>query len=283
MGETYNDDEMYQETIMLDEDFDLEEYERIDSRLSIKMGVSSIIGTRDYQQDTLFSGSSNGMNIAIVCDGMGGMASGDLASKTATKILAEDFYNLPHDADIPEFLRREVDKMDQAVEVISDEDGGSGTTLVAVIERDGIMYWVSVGDSRIYMIRKEQIINVNRDHNLRLKLDAELEAGKITLEEYRSKEKQAEALISYIGIGGVPLVDIGKGTKLEENDIIILSSDGLYKRLNNSEVLDIALCDAPDMNRVAKQLTNVVMKRTQRHQDNTSVIAMQYNRYKNKN
>ena len=99
------------------------------------------------------------------------------------------------------------------------------------------------------------------------------------MEDYRDEEKNAEALISFIGIGGVPIVDIGKGTELQENDIIILSSDGLYKRLSNEEIFETVLCEEPDMKRAARRLTEVVMKRVIKSQDNTSVITMQYNRY----
>ena len=274
-----NQDEM--DTIMISEDMELEEFDIMSENLSIKYGTSSIIGTRKYQQDSVFAGENNGMVFAVVCDGMGGMTSGDLASKTAIRIIAEDFYKLPADADIPAFFKLEVEKMDNAVSKIDEDSSGpgSGTTIVATIIRGGIMYWLSVGDSRIYVIRKNEIVKVNRDHNYRLRLDAQLEAGNITMDDYKAEEKNAEALISYIGMGGVQLADISAGNNLEENDIIILSSDGLYKRLSNSEVLDVVMCEEPDMKRAAKRLTDVVMKRTVKSQDNTSVVVMQYNRY----
>ena len=104
-------------------------------------------------------------------------------------------------------------------------------------------------------------------------------AAKLEAKKNKAEEKNAEALISYIGMGGVQLADISAGNNLEENDIIILSSDGLYKRLSNSEVLDVVMCEEPDMKRAAKRLTDVVMKRTVKSQDNTSVVVMQYNRY----
>ncbi len=269
------------DTVMLNDDLDLDALSMNSNQLSMKVGTSSIIGTRKYQQDALFVGKNNGMILAVVCDGMGGMTSGDLASKTAIQIIAEDFFKLPPNADIPEFFNREVELMDEAVNKIAcGADGkGSGTTIVAVIERAGIMYWLSVGDSRILVIRGNEIATINRDHNYRLKLDADLAAGRITMEDYRDEEKNAEALISFIGIGGVPIVDIGKGTELQENDIIILSSDGLYKRLSNEEIYETVLCEEPDMKRAARRLTEVVMKKVIKSQDNTSVITMQYNRY----
>ena len=280
MNDMHNMDE---ETVMYNGDIDLTEFGIYDDNLSIKIGVSSIIGTRKYQQDTVFADKRGDMVIGVVCDGMGGMTSGDLASKTATQILAEDFYNMPPEINISEFLRAEAVKMDRAVADLVNEDGedlGSGTTVVATIIKNNIMYWMSVGDSRIYVIRNGEIRAINRDHNLRLKLDAELEAGTITMEEYRREESQAEALISYIGIGNVPIIDVSiRPIQLIENDIIILSSDGLYKRLSNEDVLATVMYEEPDMKRAARRLTDVVMMRTQKSQDNTSVVVMQYNRY----
>lgn len=273
-----DNDEMDVVTIQVREPDDEKEYEK---KLSIKLGASIIIGTRDYQQDAIYTGESQGMTIGIVCDGMGGMTSGDVASKTAIGILSEDFLKLPHDADIPDFFRREAGKMDDAVSgIAAGEALGSGTTVVSVIVRDGLFYWLSVGDSRIYVIRNNQIRNLNRDHNLKLRLDEMLQKGQISMEEYERKSVKKEALISYLGIGNVSLVDVSpKGIRLEENDILLLSSDGLYKRLTNDEVLEVVMCEEPDMKRAAKRLTDVVNLRTKKSQDNTSVIIMQYNRY----
>ena len=81
------------DTIMLSEDMELDANNLIEGELSMKVGTSSIIGTRKYQQDALFVGKNEGMLLAVVCDGMGGMTSGDLASKTAIGIIAEELFS----------------------------------------------------------------------------------------------------------------------------------------------------------------------------------------------
>ena len=155
------------ETVMYNGDVDLSKYGIKDDDLSIKLGISTVIGTRKYQQDTLFADKRGDMVIGIVCDGMGGMTSGDMASKTAVQIMAEDFYNISPNVNIQEFLRAEAVKMDKAVSELVDhtmDELGSGTTCVTTIIKDGLMYWMSVGDSRIYIIRNNEITQITRDH-----------------------------------------------------------------------------------------------------------------------
>ena len=122
--------------------------------------------------------------------------------------------------------------MDQAVNNLKNEDGrplNGGTTVVAVVIENNKMYFLSVGDSKIYILRDNEILAVNREHNYRLSLDEKLKKGQITKEQYIAEEDQAEALISYLGMGNVSLMDINNEPFiLQENDIVLLCSDGLY-------------------------------------------------------
>lgn len=270
-------------TVRMEQDIDLEGCIPDDVALKINMGVSSILGTRKNQQDTVFGYNENGKTIAIVCDGMGGMNGGEIASQTAAQILAEDFFNKEPDVCIPDFFREEAYKMDEAVSALKNEDGNplnGGTTVVAVVVENSDLYWLSVGDSKIYIIRGEEIIGVNREHNYRLILDNKLENGLISEEEYKADEGQAEALVSYIGIGNLNLMDINATPfKMQEDDIVLLCSDGLYKRLSDEEIREIVMLEEPDMERAAKRLTDVVMMRTKSAQDNTSLVLLQYSKH----
>ena len=85
----------------------LDSYEVTGEDFSLKMGLSSILGTRKNQQDSVYGQVDGKRALAIVCDGMGGMNGGELASQTAVKILAEDYYKNRPDSDIPGFFREE--------------------------------------------------------------------------------------------------------------------------------------------------------------------------------
>ncbi|MBQ6231702.1 MAG: serine/threonine-protein phosphatase [Eubacterium sp.] len=262
----------------------------IDGITSIKTGVSSIIGTREYQQDTVFSNVENGIAVGVVCDGMGGLEGGEIASQKAAITFAEDFYGWIAEEDFKEdkiisFLKEEAVKMDRAVSSLKNSSGDyldAGTTVVVTTIFENRMYWMSVGDSRIYLMRNGNIHQITRDHNVKLLIDEEKKRGLISQEEYDKKARNAEGLISYLGIGNLELIDTNEGDKpvfLEENDIVILCSDGVYKRLTDQAIAEIIWCEEPDMKRAAKRLTDVVNQYTQKSQDNTSIVLMQYNKY----
>ena len=271
---------------------EIEEYaaRMISDTSSIKVGVSSILGTREYQQDTVFANVENGVAVGVVCDGMGGLDGGEIASQTATMTFAEDFYSwLGSDSFredmILQFMRDEAVKMDKAVSGLKNASGeflDAGTTVVATVIFGNRMYWMSVGDSRIYILRNGKIRTLTRDHNVRLLIDEELRRGIISQDEYDMRARNAEGLISYLGIGQLELIDTNEGdipVILEKDDIVILCSDGVYKRLTDEAVADIVWCEEPDMKRAARRLTDVVMQYTQKSQDNTSIVLMQYNNY----
>lgn len=248
----------------------------------IAVGASSIIGTRKNQQDSIYTSCGSDMAIAVVCDGMGGMEGGELASQLAIQILSQE-YEERENQQIPEFYRRAVVHMDNGVSSLMRKDGeamNAGTTVVSAVIQDDKLYWLSVGDSRIYIIRGNEFEQVTRDHNYKLRLDNLLQEELISQEEYLSRIAKGEALISYIGMGNVTLMDINPiPFQLCDQDVILLCSDGLYKRLEDEEIQKIVCKELPNVDKAAQKLTQVVMEKTTGSQDNTSVILMQYHQY----
>ena len=181
------------DTVRISQD-QLEEYTTMlmNETPSIKIGSSSILGTRDYQQDSLFSNVEKNIAVGVVCDGMGGLKGGELASQKATLTFAEDFYSRLAEGKIMEsniisFLKAEAEKMDTAVANLKDSSGDyldAGTTAVAAVVFDNRMYWMSVGDSRIYLIRNGKIVRITRDHNVKLLIDEQIKRGEITKKYY---------------------------------------------------------------------------------------------------
>lgn len=248
----------------------------------VELGSSSIIGTRSRQEDTVFAYACEERAIGILCDGMGGLASGEIASQTAVQSLADAWFARDKIADVPGFLKQEAIRADELVYEQKNEQGerlGSGTTLVAALVQNGELFWLSIGDSRIYLIRGEEILSVCREHNYRLTLDLQLERGEITREEYAAQEHKAAALISYLGMGGIPLMEINRSPfPLGDGDIVLLSSDGLYKSLSEEEILRIIHKNRENMQSAALALTDAALGNKQSGQDNTSVVILRQNR-----
>lgn len=245
----------------------------------IMVGTSSIIGHRKMQQDTIFGQFDENGGIGIVCDGMGGLEGGEKASALAARTLAEDYFNSVPISNVPAFLRREGQKIDGIVSRLTDERGNdmdAGTTMVAAIIQDDILHFLSIGDSRIFFIRNDAIQPLNELHNYRLTMDRMLKEGSMSMAEYKKKGKQAEALISFLGMGDMALMDI-KTIQLKDQDRILLCSDGLYRALSEDVILEVLNYHKFDMQMAAQALTDEASRRSKRGQDNTSVVLIQYN------
>ena len=249
------------------------------------VGISSVIGRRESQQDAAavsnydVGSSFNERWMAVLCDGMGGLSGGEQASAIGVQKLMESFGENRSEP-IPEFYRSSFLDIDYAVANLKSPDGnylGAGTTLISVIIDNGNLYWGSVGDSHIYIIRGSEMKRVNAEHNYFQELLEKVRKNEITMEEAKN-DKSREALTSYMGIGELTLMDIiEKPLKLEKNDFIILCSDGLYRSVTDAEMFDIVTSNSGNMQEAATQLTDCALSKNKRYQDNTTVIVIRFN------
>lgn len=253
-------------------------------KLTVSGYAASIIGTRKDQQDSYavipFDEKKNGRGalLGIVCDGMGGLAAGKEASSTGLITFLESFQKAQDPVkDYDACARTAIDRADQKVVGISHrlgERNRAGTTLVSTYVTDDKLYWCSVGDSRIFHYRNGKIRRLTRDHNYMLLLQEQVRKGLITQEEAEA-DHEKEALISFVGIDGVPLVDTEKkGIDLKSGDIIILCSDGLYKALSEVEIQEIIQRYDDNPALLPGVLTASAMDKWNRHQDNTTVVII---------
>lgn len=246
---------------------------------AVLVGISSIIGAREYQQDAAdVMVNTAGATLAIVCDGMGGMEEGGRASELCVKKMCEAFQNYTGSNYI-QFLCEEINRLNREVAGFCDKDGkpvAAGTTVAAVIITKGTMFWSSVGDSRIYIIRNGTMVQVTKDHNYKLILKERVKSGEITQLEAEQTPRQ-EALISFIGLGHIERIDINqKPFLLEKGDYILLCSDGLYKAMNEELIRQTVLLYADDVSEAAEALTATAACMGGSRQDNTTVIIMKY-------
>lgn len=215
----------------------------LEENKNIILSVYSSIGDREEQQDR--AGYSLGTNsgLVVLCDGMGGHAAGKLASNTAvTEMLSMNSIsaigNNTHD-DLCNAARI----LDEKVHSISDVDGNwaqAGSTLVTAIVSDSILFWITVGDSRIYLHRDNKLLQLNKDHTYASALDEMLRQNSITKSEYDVEMGKAEALISFLGIGDLSIIDGNKDPiYLNSGDKILIMSDGLYKIIPDDEICSI--------------------------------------------
>ena len=111
--------------------------------------AQSLLGGREEQQDAYCLERRRGELLAAVCDGIGGLPDGAEASRSAVQALLTTFHKNPQAA--PSYLYRQaIDWMDRAV---AEQTAGGGSTIVSVCVRSGGLYWLSIGDSGLFLLR----------------------------------------------------------------------------------------------------------------------------------
>lgn len=236
------------------------------------------IGRRDMQQDAGCAVVCDNEMLAIVCDGMGGMAGGERASRIAVgKFLTE--YERTDRTD-RNWMEEAVELVDDMIYTLKSPDGirlGAGTTLVAVHIVDNGMSWVSVGDSRLYIIRAGQMVQITTDHNYFFQLNQMLQRGEIDQERYHVEAQDGEALISYAGMGGLQWKDVSRTpVPLLPDDTLLICSDGLYRSVSDQQILS-SICTAVSMESAAGQLEHAIQAAAQPEQDNYTYILIHLN------
>ena len=202
----------------------------------------SSMGDRADQQDSAGYLLDDDSGTVIICDGMGGHKGGKLASRIGVESFLKRMPNINRDCINYELLDL-VEDIDEEIASLKDEDGNplrAGSTLAAVYIQKNNLFWVSVGDSRIYILRKDEFIQVTEDHTYELALKENVKAGEITEQFYQEEIDKSEALISFLGAGELPIISSNDNAfKLQSGDQILLMSDGLYKNISDEYIMSI--------------------------------------------
>ena len=247
--------------------------------MKISIVGESLIGTREEQQDSYIYRVTDELAFAAVCDGMGGLNGGRIASEAVVKSFKEDVLIAMPITNCSEFLKQEATKLDNLVFYLEDENGQwlkAGTTIVSVVILNGELYFLTAGDSMLYMQRGSEMIAVNREHNYELQLKDYLKKGNITKEEYDAELKaRGGALVSYIGVGNISVMDVNrKPIKLKRKDRLLLCSDGLTKIFSIDELRRIMISDN-DIKHISATIKGLIAKKSISNQDNTTYIIIQ--------
>lgn len=209
---------------------------------------------------------------AVVCDGMGGMSAGDIASAEAVRVIANSFDNNLSPKSNPSFinnlLKSSIEAANAAIYDMATEDEtlrGMGTTVVAVVVVKGVAYFAHVGDSRAYIYSSNALSQITTDHSV---VQTMVDKGQITEDE--AKNHPNKNIITR-ALGIAPYVDIDFAeTKVSENDIIILCSDGLTNCIDD-ELLALSATDN-DFETLATRLVDLANQNG--GNDNITVVAV---------
>ncbi len=176
---------------------------------------------------------------AVVCDGMGGAKSGNVASRLAAELFVEELkrgYRSGMNQDSAEYLLRTAVSISNTAVYenakLSDDMNGMGTTLVALLIIGKKAYFVNVGDSRGYFINQGGIQKVTVDHSL---VELMVRRGELSSEQAKSYPGK-NFITRAIGTEESVTCDIFC-TTVRQGDFALLCSDGLTNLLADQELL----------------------------------------------
>ena len=194
---------------------------------------------RKENQDAYAVKTAFGHTICVVCDGMGGAAGGQLASRIAVDTFSAEMEKRLSQEAKPDRLREisvvAVALANRAVREAartSEEYHSMGTTLVSAVSFDGGVVIANVGDSRAYHINKQRIHQVTRDHSL---VEHMVERGDITAEEAR-RHPNRNLITRALGPDIDPECDCYT-CQLRPGDYLLLCTDGLVNTVTDEEIM----------------------------------------------
>ena len=246
--------------------------------LTFEIAGAQIDGARDYQEDAflithLTDKDGKPCSLVVVADGMGGHAAGNVASNMAVQAFNKHVSaNFPSEY-ISEVLNGAVLKANHSIaETIKETPAldGMGCTMVGVLLQSNSIWWASVGDSHLYLIRNRELSKINADHSYGGFLDAMAAAGTpIDPEPGLSRNMLMSA------VTGAEIADIdcpSSPLQLQAGDKILICSDGM-DTLSEGKIIQYSeWSDTPK--ECADALLNAVEEAEMPKQDNTTVIVV---------
>ena len=181
-------------------------------------------------------------NLFIVADGMGGHKAGDRASRLLIESLTSYIRNCSARTPV-EALNHGIAEANREIYEASlehQELAGMGSTLVAATIEDSTLYVANVGDSRLYLIEREGIRQITRDHSY---VEEMVSLGQITRDSLEYK-KQKNYITRAVGIAKTVEADFFE-VGLKEGDYILLCSDGLSNMVDKSAMFRLVLLPGP--------------------------------------
>lgn len=214
----------------------------------------------------------------MVADGMGGAAAGEVASKMATEVIyehmstewADDEESTPQQ--FAYRLKEAVELANTKIHAYAKEHPelrGMGTTTTAVGVLEDHLYLTQVGDSRAYLVRGTEGIQLTKDQSLMQRL---VDAGELTEEEAERSERR-NIILQALGPDARVRVDL-TNQQLRQGDALVICSDGLSGQVSRDEITAAVVGDDKDLVQVCSELIDLANERG--GPDNITVVVARF-------
>ncbi len=244
-------------------------------------GKTDVGCVRQNNEDNF--GYDSRYGIYIVCDGMGGQAAGEVASKLAVDTMLAYFREAAASGALSDMtesgdglstrahvLGSAIYQANEAIYTAARQPGhaGMGSTIVAVLVQDEFYAIGHAGDSRIYLIRDGSLQQLTQDHSLVME---QVRRGLLTMEEAQRSEMQ-NIIIRALGPDQRVEADL-EDHVASAGDILLLCSDGLNRHVTDNQILEV-LKGTTDLQLIADRL--IERARSGGGSDNITVLLLRF-------
>lgn len=244
----------------------------------VKTSWKTDVGRRQANEDSALvmpaSELPEGVDaLLVIADGMGGRASGEIASTTAVTAVRDAFCNVAAKSSrsLADVLNDCLLAANDAVYRKATSDpalDGMGTTCVAVAFSGSRVFYSHLGDSRAYFLRDGRLRRLTEDHSF---VAEKVKSGEITEDQAR-KSRFRNVITRAVGLESTAQPESGS-LDLKDGDVVLLCTDGLSGPVSDGQIVDI-LCSSPDPDEVCSEMVRTALKNG--GSDNVTVVIATY-------
>jgi serine/threonine protein phosphatase PrpC len=230
-------------------------------------------GGRDANEDRMGYCYTRESVIFLLADGMGGHPQGEVAAQLALQVISAMFQKeaQPELPDVGAFLTSAVMAAHRQIlrySIEKDMLDSPRTTIVAAVVQGGLVSWIHCGDSRLYLVRQEELLARTRDHSF-LEQQMAAAAG-LSFPERVNRN----ILFTCLGSPARPVLDLTGPVALQQGDRLMLCSDGLWGSLSDADIA-YQLSQKP-VSESVPDLVESALRKAGDGSDNVTVIAMEW-------
>ncbi|WP_120499706.1 PP2C family serine/threonine-protein phosphatase [Roseovarius sp. EL26] len=241
-------------------------------------------GRRETQEDAIATRTFDTAEAAyvVVADGMGGHEAGEVASDLVTKAWRSVLDVQLEDSDVIEGNLMDALPI-AAMQANADVSGYTensegalkmGSTMLGTLLLKNRLFWISIGDSPLYLFRDGYLVQINEDHSMAPMIDAQVQQGLLSAEEAKVHPDRNQ-LTSVIMGAPIPKVDCPSvPLELTPSDVLIAASDGL-QYLEDAQILEVLnACAGLSAQEISDSLLTAVHSKEDPDQDNISIAVV---------
>jgi len=245
--------------------------------MKIEYAKVSALGDRQDNQDRAAVVVAEDAALMLVFDGMGGHSDGAMAAEVGLKVVQDMFTASSMPIFDPQgFLYTAMARAHDEVVLLGADIAidfrPRATCAVCLIQESG-SYWGHIGDSRIYHMRDGKLISRSRDHS---HVEVLIQEGAITEEEALDHPMRNFVECCIGGDAPVPDMSITRMKPLQEGDVLLACSDGLWSGISDADMSEMATRQGMTLADNLKALSMIALSANAPYSDNTTGTALRW-------